>query len=45
MTDTQRIHADLLTVLTTMGGVSKFSAELIAQYLLTKYKMENYNGR
>ena len=45
MTDTQRIHADLLTVLTTMGGVSKFSAELIAQYLLTKYKMEDYNGR
>jgi len=45
MNDTQRIHDDLLTVLTTMGGVSKFSAELIAQYLLTKYKMEDYNGR
>ena len=44
MNNQQRIHQDLLTVLTTMGGVSKFSAELIAQYLLTKYKMEDYNA-
>ena len=45
MNNQQRIHDDLLTTLTTMGGVSTFAAELIAQYLLTKYKMEDYNGR
>jgi len=45
MNNQQRIHQDILTVLTTMGGVSTFAAELIAQYLLTKYKMEDYNGR
>jgi len=28
-----------------MGGTGPFAAELIAQYLLTKYKMEDYNGR
>jgi len=45
MTDTQRIHADLISVITQMGGTGPFAAELIAQYLLTKYKMEDYNGR
>jgi len=45
MNNQQRIHADLITVLTTIGGVGQFASELIAQYLLTKYKMEDYNGR
>mgnify|MGYP006237548245 FL=1 len=40
MNNQQRIHADLLTALTQMGGVSNFAAELIAQYILSKYKME-----
>ena len=44
MNNQQRIHQDILTALTTMGGVSTFAAELIAQYLLTKYKMEDYNA-
>ena len=33
MNNQQRIHADLLTALTQMGGVSTFAAELIAQYM------------
>ena len=44
MNNQQRIHQDLITALTTMGGVSTFAAELIAKYLLTKYKMEDYNA-
>ena len=43
MNNQQRIHQDLLTALTQMGGVSTFAAELIAQYILSKYKMEEYN--
>jgi hypothetical protein len=43
MNNQQRIHQDLITTLTTMGGMGPFAAELIAQYILTKYKMEDYN--
>ncbi len=43
MNNQQRIHQDLLTALAQMGGVSPFAAELVTQYILTKYKMEEYN--
>jgi len=42
MNNQQRIHADLINVITQMGGTGPFAAELIAQYILSKYKLEEY---